>query len=451
MNKKTFFAITLLFTLTNCSFAQDETTQGANKGRDDFIAAVNNQAITNNPALSTNDINKLIAQLDANGVKTISNDLNKAAVDTSLCDKYLNSPFPNVAAVGAFCRSSLYALNGDNGSTATISSNMHKGLYEIAKYFSYSMTVIAANAIYVYNDIFSSSNKDSAVYFDKLKDRQTAIDTSINNELTQVIKWADEPDQALTKDKTSIGRTLATNLQKLPNIDVNQFISVPAYNADQKTYATGLKQLFEILSLPPKKITIERHAKDSSGSEKVFDLKNYKYIPAMSYQFPATNDKEYANFASKVATDPDIQAALQNYNLKRVFSLTARSVNLNTLLRSYFMRTEDNNSLSQKEFEMASQGLSEDYYNKMAAAPTATINLEMLRSINRLVYFMYQIRLDYERLLVLQSVNGLELSTASSGILDDLQYDNVAKKIYNAYCSLHSGAPECPDDGRPVV
>ncbi|HBC72151.1 MAG TPA: hypothetical protein DCZ38_05195 [Coxiellaceae bacterium] len=114
----------------------------------------------------------------------------------------------------------------------------------------------------------------------------------------------------------------------------------------------------------------------------------------------------------------------QKYKMKTRAANTLRSIYLETILRLYQERTKTtetgSQSLVEKEKAAAFEGLDKKYYDDLKDKSVADVNLETLRAINKLAYFVYKLHEDNERSTLLLAVSGLQMTGQS--IQDETLY-----------------------------
>ena len=104
---------------------------------------------------------------------------------------------------------------------------------------------------------------------------------------------------------------------------------------------------------------------------------------------------------------------------------TLRTLYLEALMQSYQNRMidpekEDDKSLAEQEKELALEGLDKEYYEKLKTKTVADINLETLKAIKTLNYFMWKIHKDNELNALMIGASGLRLAT--SDLQDEAAY-----------------------------
>jgi hypothetical protein len=136
-------------------------------------------------------------------------------------------------------------------------------------------------------------------------------------------------------------------------------------------------------------------------------------------------------------------------------SLALRSLYLDTLLRSYLSRVgttqSDKNgnpvkdsssgnkynqdSTAALEKAMAEDGMQQSYYDNLAKKSVTEVNLESLHTMNKLVYFLYQLHKDNENIMLQVALAGL-LNQAGVAQQNEQKYIQPITKLIQYKCML---------------
>ncbi len=115
----------------------------------------------------------------------------------------------------------------------------------------------------------------------------------------------------------------------------------------------------------------------------------------------------------------------------------------------------DTRSLIEKEKDMAFTGLNKAYYNKLLGldesgkhpilgpdgkpippATVADVFLEALQAVNKLVYFVYKLHQDIERLTLIVSTSSMQLIGGQQDIQDEMNYIKPINALIKGACWL---------------
>jgi len=137
----------------------------------------------------------------------------------------------------------------------------------------------------------------------------------------------------------------------------------------------------------------------------------------------------------------------QEYKTKTRSKIALRTFYLNNIFRSFqerYKKNKTDQSLLEKEKNMALVGLTPTYYGNLKAKTVAEVNLETLHTLNKVVYFLYKLHRDNERSLLMVTILGAQ--NQAMDMEDEKNYLNpIGKLIDNACWDYPSGQAALSD------
>lgn len=248
---------------------------------------------------------------------------------------------------------------------------------------------------------------------------------------------SDSNNSSVTPSQYGSLDPLAPTASTIPN--VSDLIGKDAYNseAEQNKAMLFISYLLKSTS-PPKNFYIpdKSLAKDNSVSV---------YLPVASGDSPYTSVSIATNSDDSGTSEYDRMVKYLNneykyyqpYKLKTRSAYVSRTLYLESMLRLYQerikdLKNKDDQSLVEKEKEAAVAVLDKKYYEDLKTKSVADVNLEMLRAINRLNYFLYKIHQDNERNNMVSAASSLQLSGADPQ--DEKAYIEPISTLINNRC-----------------
>jgi hypothetical protein len=146
--------------------------------------------------------------------------------------------------------------------------------------------------------------------------------------------------------------------------------------------------------------------------------------------------KNFAVLWKHMQADSDFQSYMAQVLSVDIFKM----LYLNNIYQLAAERTPDANgdSMAALEHTMATGTLTDKYLTDLNKASIATVNIETLKALNKLVYFLNKVHVDNERMLLMQSINGLQTLSAITQTRDT-KLKKVDEKALNYYCDVVLG------------
>jgi hypothetical protein len=122
---------------------------------------------------------------------------------------------------------------------------------------------------------------------------------------------------------------------------------------------------------------------------------------------PCSCDSDYEKMIKMVSGNQ----LYQQYKIKTRSKIAARTFFLNNIFRSFqerYKKKQTDQSLIEREKNMALVGLTPTYYSKLKTMTVAEVQLETLHTLNKVVYFLHKLHQDNAFALLMASVNGLQ-------------------------------------------
>ncbi|MDR1057201.1 MAG: hypothetical protein LBL17_01305 [Coxiellaceae bacterium] len=173
------------------------------------------------------------------------------------------------------------------------------------------------------------------------------------------------------------------------------------------------------------------------------------YLP---YADSRNNTPYTAVYISKTIYRDLVLPYLRQNDLYQQYKMDMRSTNilrtiyLETILRPYQERLaiypkdkqessdpKNKESLTEKESALASEGTTKEYYDNLKNKSVADVNLEILRAINKLTYFVYKLHKDNERNSLLMGISALQL-TNQQAIQNEIRFLKPIGKLIENSC-----------------
>jgi hypothetical protein len=214
-------------------------------------------------------------------------------------------------------------------------------------------------------------------------------------------------------------------------LNVQTLLSPDSYTQDQaKVARLFINQLIQ--SAPPPKnfyIPAASEAVDIGNSQKgVYMYLPYAYVDKENPEnnTPYTKVPVSINEKKCPTSEPlcdkrsDYEGMLdtlgknsiyQQYKAKVRSKLAMRTLYLDYIFRTFqerYKTSDKDKSLVEKEKEMASVGLTQNYYNNLKNKSLADVNLETLYTLNKIVYFLHKLHQDNERTQLIASIIGIQ-------------------------------------------
>lgn len=228
-----------------------------------------------------------------------------------------------------------------------------------------------------------------------------------------------------------------TGNQDADLINANTLLGIDGYKDDEQLKRAKLfiNQILQATPLPPMFII---PPKPASGNVTF-------YLPTADKTnltpYTAVNDIELNDYDKMVAglTSNNL---FQEYKAKIHSLLGIRSVFIKGILDFLAEREKikdpsnpnDPNakSLVEQEKSMASVGLTQQYYDNLKKQSIADVNLEMLYTLNKIVYFLNKIHQDNERTQLMIAVTGMRLQNSDQQ--DDMKYIQPITSLIRNKC-----------------
>lgn len=266
------------------------------------------------------------------------------------------------------------------------------------------------------------------------------ISTAVSNLVSYYLKdlTIKKDDQTrLTKDalsnKNEYDEVFSNKTESLGNnavINMNGLLQPKQYTDEEANVAKGIIQTLETLTPLPDIIEIKTEfrvpveGKDELQTIKLAKKDFNKYINTLN------NNSKYIEYKKAYRS-----------------AILSRSVLFGNVLRSYEERIPQEQykgkSIAQLDYDSATWRLNQDYYNKIQDATPVAIQRENLYLLSELRYDLYKLRQQNERMLLLQSILGLQMSNMS-----DLDKDSKIKQIGKIMYCIHN--PEDKDTCEAV-
>lgn len=220
-------------------------------------------------------------------------------------------------------------------------------------------------------------------------------------------------------------------------LDVNALIGPDSYSKEEGNMANNAKMYINqlIQSSPGPRMFSFPQATDSDGNMTLYlpyadttvtPNTPYKKITGISTQLPIKSCLLGSDCKSTYQRMLDMLSAnaiYQQYKVKTRSAIALRTLYFDGLFRIFqerYKEKETDMSLLEKEKYMALSGLTQTYYNNLKTKSVADINLEMLHTLNKVVYFLYKLHQDNQRAQLITSVTGIQAQPAD--IQDESKY-----------------------------
>jgi hypothetical protein len=231
-------------------------------------------------------------------------------------------------------------------------------------------------------------------------------------------------------------------------MDVSSIMTTNLTNGSDE-YNNAILFLTQVMqSAPPPKIFYFPDSNTTAGTS--YD-KNYPgsitiYLPY------ATNGSSYT--PCTFSNGSDYQNMRQTLKRKNTFvqykarirsKIALRSIFLEPFLRIFSERQKNQASdlsLAEREKNMATIGLTKPYYDNFANGSTADVQMEMLHTLNKVVYFLYKLHLDNERAQLLTAAADLSLQLMDSQ-QDETKYIRPISQYITGKCYSNPSGGSC--------
>ena len=224
-------------------------------------------------------------------------------------------------------------------------------------------------------------------------------------------------------------------------LDVSALIGPDSYSKEEGTAANNAKLFISqlIKAAPPPKTFSFPQAIDTNSNTMTIYLP-YTNMTA-SPPVPYTIVKIPTNTTSGTSQYQQMLAYLNKNSLYQEYKIKVRSLlALRTLFfegifnvfQERYKEKKADSSMLEKEKYMSMVGLTQTYYNDLKTKSVADVNLETLHTLNKIVYFLYKLHQDNERVQLITSISGMQ--TPLSSIQDDVAYIKPIVTIINNGC-----------------
>ena len=286
-----------------------------------------------------------------------------------------------------------------------------------------------------------------------------------NNNITAENLGINSNDKTITP-YGSLDSSLSPVASNTPTVD--DLIGPDTYDDTTSNKAKLFISYILRTSLPPKTFYIpSENEAVGTGENRAVSV----YLPIPSTDAPYTTvsvstnknssgQSEYTRMVNYLNTNARYY---QPYKMKTRATNILRTLYIENLFNLYQERTkekikgkdgketEGSKSLVEKEKDEAFAGLDKKYYEDLKTKSAADVNLEMLRAINKLSYFVYKLHQDNERSTLIMAASGLQLAGQNSQ--DDSAYVNPISTLIKNKCWAPTEATQgiCDNPSNPSM
>jgi hypothetical protein len=332
------------------------------------------------------------------------------------------------------CVTQVY-LVGANGATVNLENNLNLTAAKFTNQLAVTLLTIGEYLIFNFNQAFATATNINNAYNAISLDNLAAFNSGIRVYLNTVSKL--DP----FSDPTTAKGVIASITPDIVNI-INELF--PVINQGSADYA-NLGNITTFLSYSPRVpsvLAIDNTARPQHQDDIVTVTVGVSKNPNFTSSKLTLNQTTYDSVTGGLLAFDDYN----DYNFNRKSILTYKDIFLGNIVQILQQRVSDgqHDPLAYVEQKMATEGMSSDYITKVNQASTPTVNLEILKSLNKVVYFLYQLHLDNQRLEIVQSVNSLS-SMGLGTITASGKVRNIDQKTLDLYCQVNSGdTTNCP-------
>jgi len=286
-----------------------------------------------------------------------------------------------------------------------------------------------------------------------------------NNNITAENLGINSNDKTTITPYGSLDSSLSPVASNTPT--VNDLIGPDTYDETTSNKAKLFISYILRTSLPPKTFYIPSE-NEAVGIGENGAVSVYLPIPSTDDPYTTVSVSTYKDISGQSQYTRMVDYLNTNAKYYQPYKMKTRATNIlrtlyiENLFNLYQERTkekimkdgketEGSKSLVEKEKDEAFAGLDKKYYDDLKTKSAADVNLEMLRAINKLSYFVYKLHQDNERSTLIMAASGLQLAGQNSQ--DDSAYVNPISTLIKNKCWAPTEATQgiCDNPSNPSM